>query len=78
MTHGVSVSHREPGSMGAISSVSRVLKGKNLAGQYGHETVTIQNLQVVKVDADKNVLLIKGCVPGPKGSILTIKTAVKA
>ena len=77
-THGVGPVHREPGSMGAISSVSRVLKGKNLAGQYGHETVTIQNLQVVKVDADKNVLLIKGCVPGPKGSILTIKTAVKA
>lgn len=78
MTHGVSVSHREPGSMGAISSVSRVLKGKHLAGQYGHETVTIQNLQIVKVDADKNVLLIKGCVPGPKGSILKIKSAVKA
>lgn len=78
MTHGVSLVHRAVGSMGANSHVSRVLKGKKLPGQYGHEKVTIQNLQVVKVDADRNVLLIKGAIPGPKGAIVTIKSAVKA
>jgi len=78
MTHGVSLVHRAPGSMGANSLPSRVFKGKKLPGQYGNENVTIQNLQIVKVDAERNVLLIKGCVPGPKGAILTIKSAVKA
>lgn len=78
MTHGVSLVHRAVGSMGANSHVSRVLKGKKMPGQYGNEKVTIQNLQVVKVDAERNILIIKGAVPGPKGAILTIKSAVKA
>ena len=78
MTHGVSLVHRASGSMGANSTPSRVFKGKKLAGHYGHETVTIQNLEVVKVDAERNLLLIKGAVPGPKGGMLTIKTAAKA
>ena len=77
MTHGVSIVHRASGSMVANSLPSRVFKGKKLAGQYGNEKVTIQNLEVVKVDTDRNVLLIKGAVPGPKGAILSIRTAVK-
>ena len=78
MTHGVSLVHRAPGSSGANTAVARVLKGMPGPGHYGHEKVTVQNLQVVRVDADRNVLLIKGAVPGPKGSILKIKSAVKA
>lgn len=78
MTHGVGPVHREVGSMGANSSPSRVFKGKKMPGQYGCEQVTIQNLEIVRVDAERNVLLVKGCVPGPKGAIITIKEAVKA
>lgn len=78
MTHGVSLVHRAVGSLGANSHVSRVFKGRRLPGHYGNERVTIQNLQIVKVDLDRNVLLIKGAIPGPKGSIVTIKSAVKA
>ena len=78
MTHGVSLVHRAPGSNGSISSVSRVLKGMPMPGHYGSERVTIQNLEIVKVDAERNVLLVKGSVPGPKGAILTIKSAVQA
>lgn len=78
MTHGVSLVHRAVGSTGANSHVSRVLKGRRMPGHYGNEKVTIQNLQIVKVDADRNVLLIKGAVPGATGAILTIKSAVKA
>jgi large subunit ribosomal protein L3 len=77
-THGVGPVHREPGSMGANSSPSRVFKQKHLAGQYGVENVTIQNLEVVKVDLNRNVLLIKGAIPGPKGSIVTVKETVKS
>ena len=77
MTHG-SMYHRRPGSMGACSTPSRVFKGKKLPGHMGHVIVSIQNLDVVKVDMDKNVILIKGSVPGPKGAILKIKSAVKA
>lgn len=76
-THGVGPVHREPGSMGANSSPSRVFKHKNLAGQYGVENVTIQNLEVVRVDAKRNAILVKGAIPGPKGSIVTIRTTVK-
>ena len=76
-THGVGPVHREPGSMGANSSPSRVFKQKHLAGQYGVENVTIQNLEVVKVDLNRNVLLIKGAIPGPKGSIVTVSDSVK-
>ena len=77
-THGVGPVHREPGSMGANSSPSRVFKHKNLAGQYGVERVTIQNLEVVKVDAARNAILIKGAIPGNKGAIVTISNSVKA
>ena len=77
MTHGVGPVHREVGSMGANSTPSRVFKNRKMPGQYGHERVTIQNLEIVKVDSDRNILLVKGCVPGPKGSIVTIKEAVK-
>ena len=76
-THGVGPVHREPGSMGANSSPSRVFKHKNLAGQYGVENVTIQNLEVVRVDASRNAILIKGAIPGPKGSVVTISGSVK-
>ena len=78
MTHGVGPVHREVGSMGANSTPSRVFKNRKMPGRYGYENVTIQNLEIVKVDADRNILLIKGCVPGPKGSIVMIKEAVKA
>ena len=77
MGHG-SMYHRRPGSMGPTSTPGRVFKGKKLPGHMGHVTVTIQNLDVVKVDMDKNVILVKGSVPGAKGAILKIKSAVKA
>lgn len=76
MSHG-SHYHRSPGSMGAVDPM-RVFKGKNLPGRMGGEVVTVQNLEVVKVDAERNLLLIKGNVPGPKKSYLTIQSAVKA
>lgn len=77
MTHGTGPVHRERGSLGANSTPSKVIKGLKMAGQYGHENVTIQNLTVVKVDKDKNVLLIRGAVPGPKGGLVTVKETVK-
>ena len=77
-THGVGPVHREPGSMGANSSPSRVFKHKKLAGQYGVENVTIQNLEVVRVDAQRNAILVKGAIPGAKGSVVTLKTSVNA
>lgn len=78
MTHGVGPVHREVGSMGANSTPSRVFKGKKMPGHYGHETVTVQNLKVVRVDADRNIILVKGAIPGPNESIVTIKSAAKA
>ena len=77
MTHGTGPVHREVGSMGANSTPSRVFKNKHMPGHYGVERVTIQNLEIVKVDASRNVLLVKGCIPGPKGSVVTIREAVK-
>ena len=77
MTHG-SHYHRGPGSLGACSSPSRVYKGKRLPGHFGVDTVTIQNLDLVKVDVERNLLLVKGSVPGPKGGLLVVKNAVKA
>ena len=77
MGHG-SMYHRRPGSMGATSTPGRVFKGKKLPGHMGRNTVTIQNLDVVKVDTDKNVILVKGSVPGAKGAILKLKLSVKA
>ena len=76
-THGVGPVHREVGSMGANSSPSRVFKQKHMPGQYGHEKVTVQNLEIVKVDVARNALLIKGAIPGPKGSVVTITSTVK-
>ena len=77
MGHG-SMYHRRPGSMGSTSTPGRVFKGKKLPGHMGVETVTIQNLKIVKVDLDKNAILVKGSVPGNKGSILKIRLSVKA
>ena len=77
MGHG-SMYHRRPGSMGSTSTPGRVFKGKKLPGHMGMETVTIQNLEVVRVDLDKNVILVKGSVPGNKGAILKIRNSVKS
>ncbi len=77
MTHG-SKFHRHQGSNGACSSPSRVFKGKGMPGHMGCVKVTVQNLEVVRVDAEKNLLLIKGSVPGPKKALITIKETVKA
>lgn len=76
MTHG-SRYHRGPGSMGAASDPSRVFKGKKLAGHMGAETVTIQNLEVVRIDVEKNLILIKGAIPGPKKGLVVVKKAIK-
>ena len=75
-THG-SRYHRRPGSMGACSYPGRVFKNKKLAGHMGSVKVTVQNLEVVKVDAEKNLLLIKGAIPGAKGSVVTVRAAIK-
>jgi len=77
MKHG-SKYHRGPGSMGACSTPSKVMKGKKLPGHMGVEKVTIQNLDIVKVDTERNLLLIKGAIPGPRGGIVAIKNSVKA
>lgn len=77
MTHGTGPVHREVGSMSANSTPSRVFKNKHMPGHYGVERVTIQNLEIVEVDASRNVLLVKGCIPGPKGSVITIREAKK-
>ena len=77
-THGTGPVHRQAGSMGACSSPSRIYKGKGMAGQMGAEKVTVQNLEVVKVDVENNLIAIKGAIPGPKGGIVTIVDSVKA
>ncbi len=76
MTHG-SKFHRHQGSNGACSDPSRVFKGKGMPGHMGHKRITIQNLEIVRVDADENLILVKGAVPGPKKSLVTIKESVK-
>ena len=78
MTHGTGPVHREAGSMGACSSPSRIYKGKGMPGHMGAERVTVQNLTVVKIDAENNLIAIKGAIPGPKNSIVTIVDGVKA
>ena len=78
MTHGTGPVHRHAGSMGAISDPSRIFKGKGMPGHMGCDTITVQNLVVVKVDAENNLIAIKGAVPGPKGGVLCITDAVKA
>ena len=77
-THGVGPIHRQVGSMGANSTPSRVYKNKKMAGQYGNEQVTILNLKVVKIDTEKNLIAIKGAVPGAKDGIVFIRDSVKA
>ena len=77
MTHGVGPVHRQPGSMGANSDPSRIFKNKKMAGQYGAEKVTVLNLEVVKVDAEKNLIAVKGAVPGAKGGIVFVRDTVK-
>ena len=76
MTHGVGPVHRQSGSMGVIDP-ARIFKNKKMAGQWGHEQVTTLNLSVVKIDAEKNLIAIKGAVPGARGGIVFIRSAVK-
>ncbi|MBR2474038.1 MAG: 50S ribosomal protein L3 [Clostridia bacterium] len=76
-THGTGPIHRQPGSMGVIDP-ARIFKNKKMAGQYGNEQVTVLNLDVVKVDADKNLIAVKGAIPGAKGGIVFIRNTVKA
>lgn len=78
MTHGTGPIHRQPGSMGANSTPSRIYKNKHMAGQYGNEQVTVLNLEVVKVDTEKNIIAVKGAVPGSRGGIVFIRDSVKA
>ena len=76
MSHGVSLRHRPTGSLGCIDP-ARVFPGRKMSGRLGHEKVTIQKLEVIKIESEKNILLIKGSVPGVKGCLLTIKQTVK-
>ena len=76
-THGTGPVHRHAGSMGACSSPSRIYKGKTLPGHMGAERVTVQNLEIVKIDVENNLIAIKGAVPGPKNGIVTIVDCVK-
>jgi len=78
MTHGNSLAHRAPGSIGQNQTPGRVFKGKKMAGHLGAERVTVQNLEVVRVDAEKNLLLVKGAVPGATGGDVIVRLAVKA
>jgi large subunit ribosomal protein L3 len=78
MTHGGGPIHRNIGSVGANSTPSRIYKNKKMPGQYGNEQVTVLNLNVVKIDAEKNLIAIKGAVPGARGGIVFIRNAVKA
>lgn len=77
-THGNSLSHRAPGSIGQCQTPGRVFKGKKMSGHMGAERVTVQNLEVVRVDAERNLLLIKGAIPGAPGSDVIVRPAVKA
>jgi large subunit ribosomal protein L3 len=78
MSHGNSLSHRAPGSIGQNQTPGRVFKGKKMAGQMGNVRRTVQNLEVVRVDGDKNLILVRGAVPGPRGGELIVRPAVKA
>ena len=78
MTHGTGPVHREPGSLSAHTDPSRVFKNHKMPGDWGDEKVTIQNLEIAKVDADRNLILIKGAIPGAKGAVVSICSAVKA
>jgi large subunit ribosomal protein L3 len=76
-THGNSLSHRAPGSIGQCQTPGRVFKGKKMAGQMGDERVTTQNLEIVRVDEERNLLLIKGAVPGASGGAVMVRPSVK-
>ncbi len=76
-SHGNSISHRAPGSIGQCQTPGRVFKGKKMAGHLGNEKVTTQNLEIIRVDAERNLLLVKGAVPGPAGGDLHVSPAVK-
>ncbi|MBQ4137213.1 MAG: 50S ribosomal protein L3 [Clostridia bacterium] len=78
MTHGGGPIHRHIGSLGANSTPSRIYKNKKMPGQYGNETVTVLNLEVVKIDAEKNLIAVKGAVPGSRGDIVFLRNSVKA
>jgi len=78
MTHGTGPVHRQPGSMGANSTPSRIFKNKKMAGQYGNDKLTVLNLEVVKVDAEKNLIAVKGAVPGARNGIVFIRDSIKA
>lgn len=78
MTHGTGPVHRQVGSMGANSSPSRVFKNKKMAGQYGNEQVTVLNLKVAKIDVEKNIIAVRGAIPGAKNGIVFIRDSVKA
>jgi large subunit ribosomal protein L3 len=77
-SHGAHKVHRAPGSIGACATPARVFKGKRLPGRMGGEQVTLMNLDVVKIDAERNVVMVRGAVPGPKGSVLVMREAVKS
>ena len=77
-THGTGPVHRQAGSMGACSSPSRIFKGKGMPGHMGAEAVTVQNLEIVKIDVENNLIAVKGAIPGPKGGIVAIVDSVKA
>ncbi|MEQ9452735.1 MAG: 50S ribosomal protein L3 [Pseudomonadales bacterium] len=77
-THGNSISHRAPGSIGMCQTPGRVFKGKKMSGHMGNKQITTQNLVIVRIDAEKNLLLVKGAVPGPAGGDVYIRPAVKA
>jgi large subunit ribosomal protein L3 len=77
-SHGVQRKHRSPGAIGACATPSRVFKGMRMAGQHGNSRVTVLNLEVVQVDAERGLLLVKGAVPGPAGGLVMVRSAVKA
>jgi large subunit ribosomal protein L3 len=76
-SHGTHRVHRAPGAIGACATPSRVFKGMRMAGQHGNQRVTVLNLQVVQADAERNLLLVKGAVPGPEGGLVMVRSAVK-
>lgn len=78
MTHGTGPIHRQVGSMGSTSTPSRVFKNKKMAGQYGNEQVTVLNLKVVRIDAENNIIAVKGAIPGAKNGVVFLRDSVKA
>ena len=77
-SHGTEKKHRSPGSIGACATPSRVFKGMRMAGQHGNQRITVLNLEVVQADPERNLILVKGAVPGPNGGLVMVRTAVKA